>query len=64
MRAITIIESQFRWVEISIQENKQAKTTAENFDMIWLCRYPRPLRVIHDQGPEFTGDEFQEMLKS
>jgi predicted aspartyl protease len=62
--ALTVIESQFRWLEVSIQENKTSKVTAENFDTIWLCRYPRPLRVIHDLGSEFVGNEFQELLQS
>ena len=31
------------------------------FDNIWLCRYPRPVKVVHDNGGEFTGFEFQEM---
>jgi hypothetical protein len=56
---MTIIESRFRWIEISIQEDKKSKTTAKNFDTTWLCRYPRPLRVVHDKG-----SEFQELLKS
>jgi len=44
--------------------DRTASTTAKNFDITWLCRYPRPIRVHHDRGPEFMGDEFQEMLKS
>lgn len=34
------------------------------FDREWLCRYPRPTKVIHDQGTKFTGEEFQELLRS
>jgi transposase InsO family protein len=37
---------------------------ATYFDRSWLCRYPRPLRCIHDAGTEFTGFEFQELLNS
>jgi transposase InsO family protein len=29
-----------------------------------LCRYPRPNRVVFDNGGEFTGGEFQEQLHS
>ena len=32
------------------------------FWRILLQRYPRPVRVIHDQGSEFTGSVFQELL--
>jgi transposase InsO family protein len=34
------------------------------FDGAWLCRYPQPKRVIFDNGGEFTGGEFQELLHS
>jgi transposase InsO family protein len=37
---------------------------AKKFDQVWLSRYPRPLRCIHDQGSEFIGFEFQELLDS
>jgi transposase InsO family protein len=29
-----------------------------------LCRYPRPAKVVYNNGTEFTGQEFQELLKS
>jgi hypothetical protein len=62
--ALVIIEAEIRWLEIGIQDNRTAITTAYNFEKIWLCRYPRPFLVVHDQGPEFMGDEFQELLTS
>jgi hypothetical protein len=37
---------------------------AKLFDNNWLCRYPRPSAVIYDNGKEFTGGEFQELLDS
>lgn len=61
---VTIIERQFRWLELIVQRGKTAKATAISFERAWLCRYPRPKYVIHDLGTEFTGDEFQEMLLS
>ena len=36
----------------------------EHFDSGWLCRYPRPVTVIRDNGGEFTDNEFQELLQS
>jgi transposase InsO family protein len=30
----------------------------------WLCCYPRPAKVVYDNGTEFTGEEFQELLES
>ncbi|OWY92888.1 Pol Polyprotein [Phytophthora megakarya] len=61
---ITMIDHATRWLEIGVQPDKESRTTAESFDRGWLCRYPRPRQVIHDTGPEFTGNEFQELLKS
>lgn len=61
---ITIVDQATRWLEVGVQQDKRALTTAESFDREWLCRYPRPRKVIHDQGSEFTGEEFQELLRS
>ena len=62
--SITIIDHATRWLKTGIHDNKEDVTTAESFDLEWLCRYPRPLPVVHDLGTEFTGDEFQELLRS
>ena len=35
---------------------------ATQFKNLYLSRYPRPANCIHDQGPEFIGWEFQQML--
>ncbi len=37
---------------------------ATGFDKDWLCQYPRPRKVVHDNGVEFMGCEFQEMRES
>ena len=33
-------------------------------DSEWFCRYTRLVINIHDNGTEFTGEGFQEMLES
>ena len=53
-----------RWLEVGIQPDKSSLNTAESFDRKWICRYLRPVKVIHDQGTDFMGEEFQEMLRS
>ncbi|KAJ8550243.1 hypothetical protein ON010_g10826 [Phytophthora cinnamomi] len=60
----TAIERQFRWLEVMMQRGRTAATTALSFERAWLCRYSRPKLVIHDKGPEFTGDEFQLLLRT
>lgn len=64
MYAVTIMDLATRWIEIAPIKDKTAATIAIVFDRWWLCRYPRPLYCVHDQGKEFTGAEFQELLKS
>lgn len=59
----TMINQATRWLEAGVQPNKESSTTAESFDREWLCRYPIPRKVIHDKGSEFTGEEFQELLR-
>eukprot|EP00957_Ditylum_brightwellii_P123131 9388161-Ditylum_brightwellii.AAC.2 len=45
-------------------KKKKSRYTAHTFDMNWLCRYPCPEEVIHDNGSEFIGKEFQDLLHS
>ena len=59
-----MIDQATRWLEVALQQGKESLRTAEIFDREWLCRYPRPRQVVHDQGLEFTGEEFQELLRS
>ncbi|KAE8983069.1 hypothetical protein PR001_g23554 [Phytophthora rubi] len=61
---LTAIERQFRWHEVIMQHGRTSATTALSFERCWLYRYPRPKQVIHDRGPEFTGEEFQVLLRS
>ncbi|POM81556.1 Retrovirus Polyprotein [Phytophthora palmivora] len=62
--ALTMIDLTTNWIEIAPVKDQGAKAASLALDEFWFCRYPRPLRVIHDQGKEFVGKEFQEMLES
>jgi transposase InsO family protein len=33
------------------------------FEILWLSRYPQPIRCIHDPGTEFMGVDFQRVLQ-
>jgi hypothetical protein len=39
-------------------------SVATQFDINWLCRYLRPTEIGYDNGKEFIGEEFQELLLS
>ncbi|KAG3059971.1 hypothetical protein PI124_g23062 [Phytophthora idaei] len=54
-----MIDQATRWLEVGVQPDKQTLTSAESFDREWLCHYPRPRVVIHNQGPAFTGEALQ-----
>ena len=60
---LTMIDEASAWPEIMPIKNKQSKNIAELTDAEWFCRYPRPQYCLHDNGKEFIGDEFKEMLE-
>ena len=64
IQALTMVDKATNWPEIIQANEKNAELIARLFDRQWLCRYPRPKKVIHDNGGEFTGFEFQEMMSS
>ena len=63
-RALTIIDTVSNITEIiCINCNATAMHTAQQFEMAWLSRYPRPIHCIYDQeGPEF-GHHFKQIHK-
>jgi transposase InsO family protein len=52
------------WFEVTETKDKIAAETAKVLVQAWFCRYPQPLRCITDNGNEFLGTEFQELLRS
>lgn len=49
-------------VEMIRIRDKTSKHVAEQFANVWLARYPRPNKCVHDNGGEFKGPEFQQLL--
>ena len=39
--------------------NNTAKTVMKEFKIAWVKHYGWPEIIVHDQGPEFMGNEFQ-----
>ena len=62
--ALTMIDPVTNLVEIVPypSKSKNSRDAARLFENTWLSRYPRPLGVVHDGGPEFQ-DEFQTLLR-
>ena len=61
-KAVTIIDPVTNLVEINPLITKTAKEVADAVETNWICRYPRPLKCLSDQGPEFQ-EEFTRMLE-
>ena len=60
--ALTIIDLVTNLTEVVRIANKTAAHVALIFENTWLSRYPRPVHCTFDQGGEFIGFHFQNML--
>ena len=61
---LAIVDACTKWTEFVRIDSASSIATAKAFDREWLCRYPRPSECCHDNGNEFVGIEFQELLDS
>lgn len=61
---LTIIDLCSRWVELIPLQEISANRVATEFDVNWLCRYPKPDTILSDNGTQFISYEFQELLLS
>ena len=61
--ALTCIDTATNLVELVRIDTKTAEHIRHKFAQTWLCRYPRPIRCVHDKGGEFIGREFQWLLE-
>ena len=64
VKALTIIDRATAWPEFKVAKRFTSAHVSELFDSEWLCWYPRPTTVIHDNGGEFNGNKFQELQQS
>jgi len=55
LSSICVASSLFELIRV---DEKSSQHVWQKFVNSWLARYPRPLRVIFDQGGEFIGREF------
>jgi transposase InsO family protein len=58
--AMTMIDACTNLVEIWYTKTATAAEGAAAVENTWLAQYPKPVRIISDQGPEF-GQEFTNM---
>jgi hypothetical protein len=62
VRALTCIDPVTNLTELVRIENKTMEHVAQQFENVWLSRYPRPNYCVFDNGGEFIGHKFQELL--
>ena len=63
-KALTIMDTVTNLLEIVLIDNKTSKNITQLFANMWLSMYLWPAHVTHDNGGEFIGHEFQEMLRT
>ena len=59
--ALTAIYPFTSWIEIIPVLSKTGLHITNLFEQEWLRRYPRPGRVIYDQGSEFQNEDFYKL---
>ena len=62
-RAVTCIDAVIDLPEVIPVEDDKSKIVANTFEDTWLSRYSSPRQCIHDNGNEFVGPEFWQILK-
>jgi hypothetical protein len=53
LRCFTAIDADTSWPEMCEITDKRSQTVMDAFHNNWLCRHPRPIRVVFDNGSEF-----------
>ena len=61
--ALTSINTSPNLLEIAYLTTKTSQECARAFEDGWLSCYACPLNIIHDNGPEFIGSSFQQLLQ-
>ena len=61
-KALTSIYPVTNLVELTRINNATSEEITRTFAQSWLTRYPWPTRCVHDNGGEFIGWGFQELL--
>lgn len=63
-QALTIIDLVTNFPEIIRVNNRTAYHVGRQLENAWLSRYPRPVRCQYDQGGEFIGLDFTQILQN
>ena len=61
LHAVTMIDPATGWFEMRQISSKHAYVVANEVELAWLTRYPRPSIITYDRGTEFMA-EFATMV--
>jgi hypothetical protein len=61
--ALTCVDPVTCFPEAFRINNRTSTHTGMKLENLWILRYQRPLRCIHDAGGEFTAEDFQIVLQ-
>jgi hypothetical protein len=61
--ALTCIDPVTNLTELIQVRNKTCGHVTSKFEQVWLSRYPKPSRCVHDNGGEFIGFEFDRLMR-
>ena len=61
--ALTSIDTTTNLTEVIQVTEKTSMHVQNKFEQSWLSRYPQIMHCVHDNGREFTGFEFQQLLQ-
>jgi hypothetical protein len=61
--ALTCIDTASNLVKLIHIDKKTAKQIRDKFTESWLCRYPHPVRCLHDKRGEIIRQNFQWLLE-
>ena len=61
---LVITDAYSRWVELSVLQDKSAKTVGLGIFRSWICRYGCPALVVVDGGKEFATSCLKHILTS
>ena len=64
VHVLGMVNAGMNWCEVAQITTASSIARAKAFNQQWLSRYPRPLECVHDNGNEFMGIKFQELLLS
>ncbi len=62
LHILTMVDAATNWLELATIPTANSRSCTKHVDLCWLCHYSCSNTVGPDNGNEFMGEEFQELL--